>query len=70
MDAVKKAFVKEIHDAVEKLVEQGLPAIANMYDNQVTFEFHEVTALEFQVRIGQGPYRGPRYLSVIVKERI
>jgi hypothetical protein len=74
MDPVKKAFVKEVQDAIKKMIESGMTSVANAYGRtpelySTSFEFQEVTDLECRVRIKQGP-RGPRYFSVIVKERI
>lgn len=70
MDSVKQAFVDSVLEAVEGLVNQGLPKVADEYTEVVRFEYNKVGNLTGVVRVGQGPGRGPRYFEVAIRERI
>jgi hypothetical protein len=70
MDRVKQEFVAIVHSAIRQCMEspEGFASIEDQYDEQVSFELQEVSPLIIRLRINQGPYKGPRYFDVIVKE--
>jgi hypothetical protein len=69
MDQVKKAVSDLVQEAVRKALETELAdAISDLYDEEVSFEFQKVTDLNLRIRINQGPYKGPRYFDVHLRE--
>jgi hypothetical protein len=68
MDGVKKEFAALVQEAVRKLLEGDMSSLEDQYDEVVSFEFQKVSDLNCRVRINQGPYKGPRYFDVYVKE--
>ena len=71
MDPVKRAFAETIQELVQRQVRgSGLPKVEEEYSESISLEFQRVTVLNCRVRINQGPYKGPRYFDVIVREHI
>jgi len=68
MDGVKKEFAALVQEAVRKMLEGDMSSIEDQYSIVVSFEFQKVSDLNCRVRINQGPYKGPRYFDVYVKE--
>jgi hypothetical protein len=74
MDAMKKAFAEVVQRQIawmakDERVQHALEA-ATDGDDAMTFEFQKITDLLCRVRINQGPYKGPRYFDVYVREHI
>jgi hypothetical protein len=70
-DRVKAAFAGTVKAMLQRAVEiDGLPTVEEEYSDEVSFEYQDISPLNCRVRINQGPYKGPRYFDVIVKEHI
>ena len=70
MDPIKKAFVDEVRTTLRRRMEaDGFPMLEEQYTEHIDVEMREVSSLVTEFRINQGPYKGPRYFDVIIKER-
>ena len=73
MDPLKKTVVEVVKRQIRWLAQdertQNYIMNAVEADEAFTFEFQDGGNLDCLVRINQGPYKGPRYFEVILKER-